>query len=70
MRTRNRRQLVEWLREQRICTADGETASVMLDPNVLTLGFARRFATYKRPNLMLSWSSVARPIPGITRASG
>jgi starch phosphorylase len=24
-----------------------------LDPNVLTLGFARRFATYKRPNLLL-----------------
>jgi starch phosphorylase len=23
------------------------------DPNVLTLGFARRFATYKRPNLLL-----------------
>jgi starch phosphorylase len=25
----------------------------MLDPNVLTLGFARRFAAYKRPNLLL-----------------
>ncbi len=25
----------------------------MLDPNALTLGFARRFATYKRPNLLL-----------------
>ncbi len=25
----------------------------VLDPNVLTLGFARRFATYKRPNLLL-----------------
>ena len=25
----------------------------MLDENVLTLGFARRFATYKRPNLLL-----------------
>ncbi len=24
-----------------------------LDPEVLTLGFARRFATYKRPNLLL-----------------
>jgi glucan phosphorylase len=24
-----------------------------LDPGVLTLGFARRFATYKRPNLLL-----------------
>jgi len=26
----------------------------VLDPNVLTLGFARRFAGYKRPNLLLS----------------
>lgn len=25
----------------------------VLDPNTLTLGFARRFATYKRPNLLL-----------------
>jgi starch phosphorylase len=25
----------------------------ILDPNALTLGFARRFATYKRPNLLL-----------------
>lgn len=25
----------------------------LLDPNALTLGFARRFAAYKRPNLML-----------------
>lgn len=25
----------------------------VLDPNVLTIGFARRFATYKRPNLLL-----------------
>jgi starch phosphorylase len=24
-----------------------------LDPNVITIGFARRFATYKRPNLLL-----------------
>ncbi|MBL1321771.1 MAG: alpha-glucan family phosphorylase [Methylophaga sp.] len=29
-----------------------ETEQV-LDPNALTLGFARRFATYKRPNLLL-----------------
>ena len=28
-------------------------ASLSLDPDVLTLGFARRFATYKRPNLLL-----------------
>jgi len=30
-----------------------ESASRVLDPNALTLGFARRFATYKRPNLLL-----------------
>ncbi len=28
-------------------------AKNLLDPNALTLGFARRFATYKRPNLLL-----------------
>ena len=30
-----------------------EAARHLLDPHVLTLGFARRFATYKRPNLLL-----------------
>jgi starch phosphorylase len=30
-----------------------EAAKQLLDPNALTLGFARRFATYKRPNLLL-----------------
>jgi starch phosphorylase len=33
---------------------DIERAQHLFDPNVLTLGFARRFATYKRPNLLLS----------------
>ncbi len=28
-------------------------AADILDPEVLTLGFARRFATYKRPTLLL-----------------
>ena len=32
---------------------DVEQAAQVLDPNTLTLGFARRFATYKRPNLLL-----------------
>ncbi len=32
-------------------TVDG--AKHLFDPNALTLGFARRFATYKRPNLLL-----------------
>ena len=31
-----------------------ETARTMLDPNILTIGFARRFATYKRADLILS----------------
>jgi len=31
-----------------------EAARNMLDPNVLTIGFARRFATYKRADLVLS----------------
>jgi starch phosphorylase len=30
-----------------------EGAKHIFDPNALTLGFARRFATYKRPNLLL-----------------
>ena len=31
-----------------------EKARHVFNPNVLTLGFARRFATYKRPNLLLN----------------
>jgi glycogen phosphorylase len=30
-----------------------ESAKHTFDPNALTLGFARRFATYKRPNMLL-----------------
>ena len=30
-----------------------KAAAHLFDPNVLTLGFARRFASYKRPNLLL-----------------
>ena len=33
--------------------ADPSNAAGIFDDNVLTLGFARRFATYKRPNLLL-----------------
>ena len=33
--------------------AEVEDAKHLFDPNALTLGFARRFATYKRPNLLL-----------------
>ncbi|MGB9071574.1 MAG: alpha-glucan family phosphorylase, partial [Terriglobales bacterium] len=53
--------LVEYARERlsRQLTASGsslgaiEKAKHLFDPNALTLGFARRFATYKRPNLLL-----------------
>ncbi len=35
-------------------STDGiNVAKHLFDPNALTLGFARRFATYKRPNLLL-----------------
>ncbi len=53
--------LVAYARERlsRQLTASGASAEVvdeakhLFDPNALTLGFARRFATYKRPNLLL-----------------
>jgi len=55
------RSLVEYARERlsRQLAASGapveavEGAKHLFDPNALTLGFARRFATYKRPNLLL-----------------
>jgi starch phosphorylase len=34
--------------------SDASVYDQVLDPNVLTVGFARRFATYKRANLLLS----------------
>jgi len=57
-----RKALIEYARERlaRELTASGapqpdvESARRMFDPDVLTLAFARRFATYKRPNLLLS----------------
>ena len=53
--------LIEYVRERlsRQMTFSGasperiDVAKHLFDPNVLTLGFARRFATYKRPNLLL-----------------
>ncbi|HEY2677976.1 MAG TPA: alpha-glucan family phosphorylase [Steroidobacteraceae bacterium] len=53
--------LVEYVREQlaRQLIASGaagcdvEDAGLTFTPDALTLGFARRFATYKRPNLLL-----------------
>ncbi|HUF26015.1 MAG TPA: alpha-glucan family phosphorylase [Gemmatimonadaceae bacterium] len=61
MRSDNRRALVDYVRERapRELTASGvdeervARARGWLAPEALTLGFARRFATYKRPTLML-----------------
>ena len=62
LRTKNRSELVRFvrLRTHRQMAAYGaahediESAKTIFDSNTLTLGFARRFATYKRPNLLLN----------------
>jgi starch phosphorylase len=61
MRQRARRSMIEYLRVRLARQIAGHGASPedvdraarILDPDTLTLGFARRFATYKRPNLLL-----------------
>jgi starch phosphorylase len=61
MRTAARKSLVEYACERlsgQLTTSGAspeaaEEAEHLFDPEVLTLGFARRFATYKRPNLLL-----------------
>ncbi|MFY9326860.1 MAG: alpha-glucan family phosphorylase [Georgfuchsia sp.] len=60
-RTAASKALVDYARERlsRQLTSSGasseavEGAKHLFDPNTLTLGFARRFASYKRPNLLL-----------------
>ncbi len=61
MKGQGRAQLVDYIRHRlqhqwRRESEPGECAVFTeqpLDPNILTLGFARRFAEYKRPNLLL-----------------
>jgi starch phosphorylase len=61
LRTASTKSFIEYVRGRlsRQLAASGapppeiETASRLFDPDTLTLGFARRFATYKRPNLLL-----------------
>lgn len=61
MRNIERKRLVEYIRHRyaRQLASIGESkeeierASHIFDAGTLTLGFARRFATYKRPNLLL-----------------
>lgn len=59
LRAQNRRRLVEFVRayySQRPAAFNylPPTRSPLLDPNALTLGFARRFTAYKRPCLLLT----------------
>ena len=61
-RTAARKSLVDYARERlsaQLAASGGppeeiDGAKHLFDPDVLTLGFARRFATYKRPNLLLN----------------
>ena len=57
LRTRNRKELVQYVRrlEHQDAAAGGsaQRSQKAFDPDTLTLGFARRFATYKRPTLLL-----------------
>jgi starch phosphorylase len=48
-----RERLSRQLEESSVPPEMVEAARHLFDPNALTLGFARRFATYKRPNLLL-----------------
>ena len=61
MRADGRRSLVDYARQRLVRQLEAssrpaatvELARHIFDPHTLTLGFARRFATYKRPNLLL-----------------
>jgi starch phosphorylase len=61
VRSSSRKSLVEFIRKRltRQIAGHGATAEeigeieLIFEPDTLTLGFARRFATYKRPNLLL-----------------
>ncbi len=58
LRTTGRKDLLNRMRKRysiQVASEGGSPAdaSAIFDENVLTLGFARRFATYKRPNLLL-----------------
>jgi glycogen phosphorylase len=49
-----RDRLTEWKRRVGAPEADIEAAGRVLDPKALTIGFARRFASYKRATLLFS----------------
>jgi glycogen phosphorylase len=60
MRQRSRAELVKYVRSRYIqqlaqdeVNSGASDQGSVLDPNILTLGFARRFVAYKRPTLLL-----------------
>jgi len=58
LRSKNRRELVGFVQERvagEIARRGGnpEDANEIFNPNTLTIGFAKRFTAYKRPNLLL-----------------
>ncbi len=53
-RTGARAGLVDFVRSRYSLAGYHAQSSSILDPNALTIGFARRFATYKRANLILA----------------
>ena len=64
LRAKNRQRLVDYVRDEytrELCVhshiselEQRDRVLRLFDPNVMTIGFARRFATYKRPNLLLT----------------
>ena len=68
-RRRRKRRLVAFVRERQVASAEQRKASLaelrraaeVLDPEALTIGFARRFATYKRATLLFhDWNRLRR----------
>jgi starch phosphorylase len=61
LRTSNRQNLVNFLRRRTshqkailgVDETEIEESELLFDPNVMTIGLARRFTAYKRPNLLL-----------------
>jgi starch phosphorylase len=64
---RSRQRLVRQLGHRGASEQALAGVETILDPDVLTLGFARRFATYKRPNLLLTDPDRLRRLLGDAR---
>lgn len=62
-----RERLQKMLRDRGVSPAEVAAAAEILDPSVLTIGFARRFATYKRATLfMQDLERIRKIILGLT----